>query len=106
MISSDKVAQQLAAKPNYDRCTIFDVIVDVIVDDIVDVIVDVIVDTFINKEGNEVNVKRELGFIDSLIFMAARFDQLSSNTKIDQFVNLKKYYKGNQENIRIGLIFG
>ena len=25
MISSDKVAQKLAAKPNYDRCTIFDV---------------------------------------------------------------------------------
>ena len=24
MISSDKVAQKLAAKPNYDRCTIFD----------------------------------------------------------------------------------
>ena len=24
MISSDKVAQILAAKPNYDRCTIFD----------------------------------------------------------------------------------
>ena len=25
LISSDKVAQQLAAKPNYDRCTIFNV---------------------------------------------------------------------------------
>ena len=24
MISSNKVAQKLAAKPNYDRCTIFD----------------------------------------------------------------------------------
>ena len=24
LISSDKVAQKLAAKPNYDRCTIFD----------------------------------------------------------------------------------
>ena len=24
MISSDKVAQKLAAKPNFDRCTIFD----------------------------------------------------------------------------------
>ena len=24
MISSDKVAQKLATKPNYDRCTIFD----------------------------------------------------------------------------------
>ena len=24
LISSDKVTQKLAAKPNYDRCTIFD----------------------------------------------------------------------------------
>ena len=24
LITSDKVAQKLAAKPNYDRCTIFD----------------------------------------------------------------------------------
>ena len=32
----------------------------------------------------------------SLRFMAASFDKLSSNLKIDQFVNLKKYYSGNQ----------
>ena len=55
----------------------------------------VIVDKFVNKEGKEVNVKRELRFIDSLRFMASSLDKLSSNLKIDQFVNLKKYYSGN-----------
>ena len=28
--------------------------------------------------------------------MASSLDKLSSNLKIDQFVNLKKYYRGNQ----------
>ena len=56
----------------------------------------VIVEKFLNKEGKEVNVKRELRFIDRLRFMASRLDKLSSNQKIDQFVNLKKYYSGNQ----------
>ena len=56
----------------------------------------VIIDKFGNKEGKEVNVKRELRFIDSLRFMASSLHNLSSNLKIDQFVNLKKYYSGNQ----------
>ena len=56
----------------------------------------VIVDKFVNEERKEVNVKRELRFIDSLRFMASSLDKLSSNLKIDQFVNLKKYYNGNQ----------
>ena len=56
----------------------------------------VIVDKFVNKEGTEMNVKRELRFIDSLRFMDSSLDKLSSNLKIDQFVNLKKYYSGNQ----------
>ena len=56
----------------------------------------VILDKFVNKEGKEVNVKRELRFIDILRFMASSLDKLSSNLKIDQFVNLKKYYSGNQ----------
>ena len=55
----------------------------------------VIVDKFVNEEGKEVNVERELTFIDSLIFMASSLHKLSSNQKIDQFVNLKKYYNGN-----------
>ena len=41
----------------------------------------VIVDKFVNKEWKEVNVKRELIFIDSLIFMASSRDKLSSNLK-------------------------
>ena len=59
----------------------------------------VIVDKFVNKEGKEVNVKRELRFIDSLRFMASSLDKLSNILKIDQFVNLKKYYSGNQLSI-------
>ena len=51
---------------------------------------------FVNKEGEEVNVKRELRFIDSLRFMVSSLDKLSRNRKIDQFVNFKKYYSGNQ----------
>ena len=56
----------------------------------------VIVGKFVNKEGKEVNVKRELRFIDSLRFMASSFDKISSNLKIDQFENLKIYQSGNQ----------
>ena len=55
----------------------------------------VIVDKFVNKEGKEVNVKRELRFFESLRFMASSLDKLSINLKIDQFVNLKKYFSGN-----------
>ena len=51
---------------------------------------------FVNKEGKKVNVKRELRFIDSMRFMASSLDKLYSNLKIDQFVNLKKYYSDNQ----------
>ena len=56
----------------------------------------VIVEKFVNNERKELNVKRELRFIDGLRFMASSLDKLSSNLKIDQFVNLKKYYSGNQ----------
>ena len=52
-----------------------------------------------NEEGKEVNVKRDLRFINSLRFMASSLDKLSSYLKIDQFVNLKKYYSGNQRSL-------
>ena len=53
----------------------------------------VIVNKFVNEEGKEVNVKRELSYIDCLRFMASSLDKLSSNLKI---VNFKKYHSGNQ----------
>ena len=56
----------------------------------------VIVDKFVNEEAKEVNVKRVLRFINSLRFMASSLDKLSSNLKINIFVNFKKYYSGNQ----------
>ena len=56
----------------------------------------VIVDKFVNEDGKEGNVKRELRFIDSLRFMASSLDKLSSNLKINQFVNLKKYFSDHQ----------
>ena len=59
----------------------------------------VIVDKFVNEEGKEVNVKRELRFIDRLRFIASSLDKLSSNLKIHQIVNLKKYYSDNQLNL-------
>ena len=59
----------------------------------------VIVDKFVNKEGKEIDVKRELKFIHSLRFMASSLDKLSSNLKINQFINLKKYYCGNQRSL-------
>ena len=56
----------------------------------------VIADKFDNKEGKEVNVKRDLRFMDRLRFMASSLDKLSSNLKIYQFFNLNKYYNGYQ----------
>ena len=40
--------------------------------------------------------KHDLRFIDSLRFMASSLDKLSSNLKMYQFVNMKKFYSGNQ----------
>ena len=46
----------------------------------------VIVDKFVNKEEQEVNIKCELRFINSLRFLAASLDKFFSNLKIDQLL--------------------
>ena len=46
----------------------------------------VIVGKFVNEEGTEVNVKRELSFIDSLIFMVSNLDKLSINRKFNNLL--------------------
>ena len=56
----------------------------------------IIIDKFVNKDVRMVNVKRGLRFIDSLRFVASILDKLSTNLEIDQIINLKKYYSGNQ----------
>ena len=42
----------------------------------------VIVDKYVKEEGNEVNIKREFIFIDSLRFIASSLYELSSNLKL------------------------
>ena len=65
----------------------------------------VIVDKFVNKEGKIVNIKREMRFIDSLRLMASSLDKLSSNLKIEKFVNLKKYYSGNKLSLLLKMVY-
>ena len=64
-----------------------------------------VVDKFVNKEGKEVKVKRKLRFIESLRFMSSSLDKLSSDLKICEFVNLKKYYSGNQLSLLLQRVF-
>ena len=56
----------------------------------------IVVDSFTNKEGNEVDVKRELRFIDSFKFMASSLDSLVNNLGKNNFNNLKQFYEGEQ----------
>ena len=57
---------------------------------------EVVVDKFVNKENKEVEVKRELRFIDSFRFMASSLDALSKNLSKDQCKNISKHYTGTQ----------
>ena len=56
----------------------------------------ILVDRFINKEGEEKEVKRGIRFIDSFKFMAASLDSLVKNLPKESFKNLTKFYKGKQ----------
>src|SRR5688572_8188977 len=57
---------------------------------------EVVVDKFVNKENKEVQVKRELRFIDSFRFMPSSLDALSRNLSKDQCKNIGKHYTGTQ----------
>ena len=56
----------------------------------------ILVDKFINKKGEEKEVKREIRFIDSFKFMAASLDSLVKNLPKDSFKNLTEFYKGDE----------
>src|SRR5688572_25285125 len=57
---------------------------------------EVVVDKFINKEGKEITVKRELRFLDSFRFMPSSLDALSKNLRKEQCKNIGEFYKGRQ----------
>ena len=51
----------------------------------------IIVDTF-SKDGRNIDVKRDIGFIDSFRFMSSNLSSLVDN--LDEFPILSKYFKG------------
>ena len=57
---------------------------------------EILVDKFINKEGEEKEVKRKIRFIDSFKFMATSLDSLVKNLPKESFKNLKEFYEGEQ----------
>ena len=57
---------------------------------------EILVDKFIDEEGEEVEVKRKIRFIDSFKFMATSLDNLVNNLPKDSFKNLKEFYEGKQ----------
>ena len=56
----------------------------------------ILVDKFIDKEGEEVEVKRKIRFIDSFKFMAASLDSLVKNLPKESFKNLTEFYEGDE----------
>lgn len=57
---------------------------------------DVEVQKYINKDGKEVSITRELRFIDSMKFMASSLANLVDNLGEDDFINTRKYYNHEQ----------
>ena len=60
---------------------------------------EILVDKFINKEGEEKEVKRKIRFIDSFKFMAASLDSLVKNLPKESFKNITEFYEGDQLNL-------
>lgn len=56
----------------------------------------IIVDESKNKEGEKVEVKRDIRFIDSFKFMDKNLDTLASNLSRDSFNNTKKFHQGKE----------
>lgn len=59
---------------------------------------EIIVGSYTDKRGKSlnVNVKREIRFIDSLKFMSSSLDTLVDNLEIKQFKIISKFYEGNK----------
>ena len=55
-----------------------------------------LVGTFIGKEGKNVEASRKISFVDSFKFMATGLDRLVSNLPKESFLNLSRYYEGEQ----------
>jgi len=59
----------------------------------------IIVNTYLDGDGKEKLVKREIRFLDSYKFMSASLDNLSKNLTADQFKNLSNMYSGERFNL-------
>ena len=58
---------------------------------------EIVVDKFINKKGKEVEIKREIRFLDSFKFMASGLAGLANN--LTSFPNLENQFQGEQLNL-------